>query len=157
MSNVGPVGIYKISRFFNKVRLSVISKLFDYLNRLVFGCWLPGSCKSGNGLVLGYWGLAVVIHKDAVIGDNVHIDQCVTIGGNGTEFGVPEISSNVYIGAGAKILGPIKIGSGCIVGANSVVTINVPDNCVVAGVPARIIKKDIAIDEFLYHLRVKND
>ena len=54
----------------------------------------------------------------------------------------PIIGDNVFIGAGAKILGPIKIGNGAVIGANAVVTKNVPDNCTVVGVPAKIIKKN---------------
>ena len=104
-------------------------------------------------MILGYGGLGVVIHSDAVIGDNVHIDQGVTIGGNGTVSGVPRIESNVYIGAGAKLLGPIKIGEGSVVGANAVVLRDIPPRSLVVGVPAKIIRSDIDIETFLYHRR----
>ena len=82
--------------------------------------------------------LCVVIGKDAVIGDNFTIYQGVTIGQNNDKF--PVIGDNVTVFAGAKIIGGIKIGNNVIVGANSVVTHDVPDNCVVAGIPAREIK-----------------
>ena len=64
----------------------------------------------------------------------------VTIGGRSGHFEVPIIGDNVFIATGAKVLGPIVIGDNVTIGANSVVIKNVPDNCKVAGVPAKIIK-----------------
>lgn len=151
----GPLIIYKLSKKIAYIKVPVIPHVLDYINRLIFSCWIPHTCTVGSNLVLGYQGLAIVIHKDAVIGNNVHIDQCVTIGGNGTEFGVPVVGSNIYIGSGAKILGPISIGNGSIVGANSVVIKDVPENTVVAGVPAKVIKENIKLDDVLYHLKNK--
>jgi serine O-acetyltransferase len=82
----------------------------------------------------------VVIHEDAVIGDDCMIMQQVTIGmiGDGE---VPTIGNNVYIGAGAKIIGKVSVGDGARIGANAVVTQDVPPNCTAVGVPARIIKQ----------------
>jgi serine O-acetyltransferase len=133
-----------------------IPKLIDYLIRFIFSCWLPHAVRSGENLILGYGGLGVVIHGNAVLGADVHIDQNVTIGGNGTECGVPIIENNVYTGAGAKILGPITIGDGSIVGANSVVIRDVPPRTVVAGIPAKIIRQNIDINVFLYYTRTNS-
>lgn len=155
MIKFGPVSLYKLSAFMQSHHLGILSKGVDMVNRLLFGCWVPGSCHIGENLVLGYWGMAIVIHSSCVLGDRVHIDQCVTIGGNGTSHGVPTIGSDVYIGAGAKILGPINIGSNCIIGANAVVVRDVPDGSLVAGVPAKIIKSGILLSDHLYHLRDK--
>ena len=90
----------------------------------------------------------IVVARPATIGNNVWIYQNVTIGarnnkeGDGkTKENYPEIGDNTIIYAGAVIVGPVKIGKNCIIGANSVVINDVPDNCVVAGIPARIIKK----------------
>jgi serine O-acetyltransferase len=82
----------------------------------------------------------VVIHEDAVIGDDCMIMQQVTIGmiGDGE---VPTIGNNVYIGAGAKIIGKISVGDGARIGANAVVTQDVPANFTAVGVPARIIAR----------------
>ena len=128
--------------------------MIDYFIRLIFSCWIPHNLIAGKNLILGYGGLGIVIHGDAIIGDDVHIDQNVTIGGNGTESGVPKIGNNVYIGSGAKILGPIIVGDSCVVGANSVVIKNVKNNTVVAGIPAKIIKENIDINTYLYHKRI---
>lgn len=76
------------------------------------------------------------------IGENCWINPGVALGYKDDKGGLPVIGNNVYIGAGAKILGPVIIGDNVVIGANAVVTRNVPPNCTVAGVPARIIKRD---------------
>ena len=76
------------------------------------------------------------------IGENCWINPGVAIGYKDDKGGMPVIGNNVYIGAGAKILGPITIGNNVVIGANAVVTKDVPSNCTVAGAPARIIKRD---------------
>lgn len=136
-----PLIVWRISHFFYVRGFLFFSKLCDYLGRFVFGCWVPGSASIGVGVILGYQGLGIVVHKNAVIGDNVHIDQGVTIGGNAKVVGVPVIEDEVYIGAGAKILGPIRIGTGARVGANAVVLCDVPAHATAIGIPARIVAK----------------
>ena len=136
------VNYYRFSRWLAQHNVPMLPRLIDYWIRLFFSCWLPHTVTAGERLVLGYGGLSIVIHTDAIIGDGVHIDQCVTIGGNGTEFGVPEIKDDVMIGAGAKILDPITIGRGAVVGANAVVINDVPEYSVVVGVPARVVKSN---------------
>jgi serine O-acetyltransferase len=79
----------------------------------------------------------IVIGEGCVIGKNVNISQGVTIGR--TLSGYPVIGNNVYIGAGAIIIGDITVGNNVAIGAGAVVTKSVPDNCCVAGVPAKII------------------
>jgi serine O-acetyltransferase len=153
MKIIGPLPIYALSCWFWRNNMAFVSKALDFINRLLYSCWLPGSCKVGDGFVVGYWGLSIVIRKDCVIGDRVHIDQSVTLGGNGTEVSVPSIGSDVYIGAGAKLLGPIFVGDNCVIAANAVVVQNVLSGQVVAGVPAKVIKKDITLNSFLHHLK----
>lgn len=84
--------------------------------------------------------MGVVIHSRAVIGKNCKIAQQVTIGGRSGIYEVPVIGDNVYLGAGCKVLGNVIIGNNVVVGANAVVIRSVPDNAVVAGVPAKIVK-----------------
>lgn len=110
--------------------------------------FIDPSTKIGKNCVLGYRGIAVVIHKRAIIGNNVTIGTCVIIGGNKKEQGVPVIEDNCYIATGAKILGNITIGTGSFIGANSVVTRSVPPKSLVSGIPGKVIKENINIDEY---------
>ena len=93
--------------------------------------------KLGKRLMLPHPN-GVVIHEDAVIGDDCMIMQQVTIGmiGDGE---VPTIGNRVYIGAGAKIIGKLTVGDGARIGANAVVTKDVPPGCTAIGIPARVI------------------
>lgn len=141
--------IYRIGNFFYKIRIPIIPSLINYFNRFVFNVWLPSSAKIGKNFILGYGGLGVVIHNNTIIGDNCHIDQNVTIGGTSKKVEVPVLGNNVYVGAGAKILGPIKIGNDVVIGANAVVVKDVPDNCLVVGVPAKIIKSGIKKKDYV--------
>lgn len=141
--------IYRLSHFFNIYRLGLLSKFLDYTNRMLFGCWIPGSCRIGKKIVIGYAGLGIVIHNRVKIGDNCHIDQNVTIGGTSKKYDVPIIGNNVYIGAGAKILGPITIGDNVVIGANSVVVKNIPEGSLVVGVPGKIIKHGIKKTDYV--------
>jgi len=89
-------------------------------------------------------GDGVVIGETTIIGDDVTIYQGVTLGGTGKDVGKrhPTIGNGVTIGAGAKVLGPIRIGNHCKVGAGAIVLQDVPDQCTVVGNPGRVVKKD---------------
>ena len=106
----------------------------------MFNYSVPGSCVIGKGTKFGYGGIAVVMHARTVIGKNCMIGQCVTIGGKSGWYEVPVIGDNVHIHAGARIIGPVRIGDNVEIGANCVVVKDVPSNCVVAGIPARILR-----------------
>lgn len=107
-----------------------------------FNCRVPFKARIGEGTRLGIGGIGTVIHPDSIIGRDCVIAQNVTLGGRVRGNGTPVIGNNVFIAPGAKCFGG-KIGSNVVVGANSVVLDEIPDNCVVAGVPARIISRDI--------------
>lgn len=118
------------------------------LPRLIaqFARWLTGveihpAAKIGKGFFIDH-GMGVVIGETAEIGDYVTLFQGVTLGGTGKEHGKrhPTIGNHVVIGAGAKILGAIRIGDHVKIGANSVVLKSVPPHSTVIGVPARVIK-----------------
>lgn len=105
-----------------------------------YGIQIPRTVKIGKGFYIGHFG-TIVVNGSAVIGDNVNISHGVTIGATnrGNRQGIPTIGNQVYIGPGAKIIGKITVGNNVAIGANAVVTKDVPDNAVVAGVPAKII------------------
>ncbi len=113
----------------------VVNKLFV---RVLFSCQIGLGAVIGRGVDLGYGGLGVVIHHRSVIGDNVGIGSCVTIGGRSGRHQVPIIGDGTLVGSGAKILGPVTIGRNCRIGANAVVLQDVPDNHLAVGVPAQI-------------------
>ena len=98
--------------------------------------------RFGNNLKLPH-PTGVVIHQDAVIGNNCMIMQQVTIGRTADE-GVPTIGNDVYIGAGAKILGKVSVGDGARIGAQAVVMSDVPAHCTAVGIPAKIIRRSPA-------------
>lgn len=134
---------YRLANWLWRHKVPLVPKVIYYLQYLLFNCSVPASCKLGGGTRFGYGGMAVIVHARAKVGNNCVIGSCVTIGGKSGWWEVPEIGNNVEIHSGSKILGPIKIGNNVIIGANSVVTKDVPDNCVVAGVPAKIIARNI--------------
>lgn len=121
------ISIWRVSNWFYKRNIKILAKILKFIIFLLYNSSIPYECHIGKGTKLGYSGIAVVIHKKAIIGENCMIAQCVTIGGQGGgKEGVPKIGNNVYIGAGAKVLGDIKIG----------------DNVIIAGIPAKIIRKN---------------
>jgi serine O-acetyltransferase len=144
-----PILLYRLSNLLKGKGFNVLSKVITFLIRFIYSCYLPGGTKIGDGFVLGYGGLSVVIHERVEIGSDCHIDQCVTIGGTSKKNKVPKLGNSVYVGAGAKILGPIIIGNDVVIGANSVVISDVPDNCLVVGVPAKIIKEGIKKKDYV--------
>lgn len=142
--------IYAVAYRLNKFGVPLLPKLINKLFiRLLFGCQLSMGIKIGKGVELGYGGLGIVIHGDAVLEDNVIIAPNVTIGGTSRKFGAPYIGENTFVGAGARLLGPIKIGKNCYIGANAVVLNDIPDNSLVVGVPAKVIKKDIDVSQYI--------
>jgi len=108
------------------------------LTEIVTGICLPAGARIGKGLYIGHFG-GIVIHPDAVLGERCSIAHGVTIGVlGGPRTGVPRLGDDVYVGAGAKILGAVTVGDGAVVGANAVVVDDVPPGATAVGVPARI-------------------
>lgn len=102
----------------------------------------PGA-KIGRRFFIDH-GTGVVIGETAEIGDDVTIYQGVTLGGTGKDVGKrhPTVGSGVLIGAGAKVLGPFRIGNNTNIAAGSVVLNEIPENCTAVGTPARVVKRD---------------
>ncbi len=135
--------LYRVGNWCYRKKLPIIPKLFDAFIRIIHNSAIYSSCSIGEGTVFGYGGIALIIHKDAVVGKNCVIGGNVTIGGKSGAAKLPVIEDNVYIATGAKILGEVVIGKNSVVGANAVVVKDVPPNSVVAGIPAKVIASNI--------------
>lgn len=140
---------YRVAHFLYKHHIPILPSFQKMLIYLLFSAYIPYEVEIGSGCKFGYGGLGIVLHPRVRIGDNVIIGQQVTIGGRSKIYDVPVIGNNVFIGTGAKILGDVVIGNNVVIGANAVVVESVPDNCVVAGVPAKIIKEHILIENYM--------
>lgn len=145
---LNPLPYYRLARWLYVHRVPLLPRIIQRLNVFVFHCYIPYTVEIGEGFGLGYWGLGVVIHPRTRIGCNVFVAQCVTIGGRGQREGVPRIENNVFIAAGAKVLGDIVVGEGSVIGANAVVVRSVPPRTIVGGVPARIIRNNVNVYDY---------
>lgn len=105
-----------------------------------FGIHIHFMADIGSGFYIGHYS-GMFLHPDCVIGKNCNISQGVTIGysNSRTRPGCPTLGDNVYLGPGAKLFGRIRVGNNVAIGANCVVTRDIPDNSVVVGVPGRVI------------------
>lgn len=139
---------YRLAHWLWKCKIPFLPRLIYILQYLFFNCAVPASCTIGKGTKFGYNGIATVIHARAVIGANCVIGTCVTIGERSKHYEVPVIGDNVYIGTGAKILGPVKVENNVVIGAGAVVLNDVPDNSVVVGMPAKVVKTGIDAKDF---------
>jgi serine O-acetyltransferase len=113
------------------------------LTELLTSIQISERAEIEKGLYIAHMG-CIVIGSHARIGKNFSIRQGVTVGGSGRgdKYGYPSIGDNVFVGAGAKIIGKINIGNHCAIGANAVVTKGLPDYSVAVGVPAKIISNN---------------
>ncbi len=124
--------------------LKFVALIIQRIIFLLFGSIIPCSTSIGEGTVLAHGSLGNVFHPDVKIGERVLIAHHVTIGGKSDKSGgVPVIGNDVYIGAGAQILGNIHIGNNSLIGANAVVLNSVPEGSLMVGVPAQIKKTGI--------------
>ncbi|HOP10825.1 MAG TPA: serine O-acetyltransferase [Oscillospiraceae bacterium] len=107
------------------------------------GIEIHPAAKIGKGLFIDH-GMGVVIGETAEIGDNCTLYQGVTLGGTGKHTGKrhPTLGDNVMVGAGAKVLGPFKVGNNSKIAAGAVVLEEIPENCTAVGVPARVVSRN---------------
>ena len=131
---------YRRANWFYRHHCRLISKLYEFRIYQAHNCFIPSCCELGEGTVFGYKGIGCVIGKKVSVGRNCMISQNVTIGGRGGHEDMPCIGDNCYIGAGAKVLGPIVIGDNAAIGAGAVMICDAPSNTVWAGVPAKCVK-----------------
>lgn len=136
--------IHRISHALWKFKIPLLPRLLSHIARFLTGIEIHPAARIGAGFFIDH-GMGVVIGETTEIGEDVLLYQGVTLGGTGKEKGKrhPTLGNHVVVGAGAKILGPIRIGDYVKIGANSVVLKSVPDYSIVVGVPGRIIKKKV--------------
>ncbi len=140
-SGLHAVLFHRAAHWFYNKKFYFIARTISQFSRLVTGIEIHPGAKIGKGLLIDH-GSGVVIGETAEIGDNCLIYQGVTLGGTGKEHGKrhPTLGNNVMVGAGARVLGPFKVGDNAKIAANAVVLEEVPPNATAVGVPARIVR-----------------
>ena len=142
---VKAIFFYKLANFFATAKFDLIARIISQLARFLTGIEIHPKAEIGKNLFIDH-GMGVVIGETSKIGDNVTIYHNVTLGGIAPSINSndqrnmkrhPTLEDNVVVGSGAQILGPIIVSKNSLIGSNSVVTKNVPEKSVMAGIPAR--------------------
>ena len=142
---VKAVLFHKIAHFFCVAKFDLIARMISQFSRFLTGIEIHPKAKIGKNLFIDH-GMGVVIGETSEIGDNVTIYHMVTLGGISPSINSddqrhvkrhPTLKDNVVVGSGAQVLGPIIVGENAKIGANAVVTKNVPDNAIMVGIPAK--------------------
>ncbi|BEV02032.1 serine O-acetyltransferase EpsC [Novosphingobium olei] len=134
------VGLHRVAHWLFEAELYFMARLINHFSRFLTGIDIHPGAKIGRHLFIDHG--FTVIGETAEIGDNVTIYQCVTLGGTNPANGVPgkrhpTLCDNVILGSGAQVLGPITVGARARVGANAVVTDDVPEGATMIGLKAR--------------------
>jgi serine O-acetyltransferase len=132
--------IYAKNNIFLKYSIYYLIRFFLHRLKYRLGISIPPETRIGSGFYIGHFG-GIVVNRHCIIGRNCNISHGVTLGivKRGKNRGSPILKDNIYLGAGAKIIGAVHIGNNVAIGANCVVTKDIPDNAVVVGIPGRII------------------
>lgn len=141
--------------------LGVPIAMIHYVNSILLGIQILKGAKVGGGIAIKHYS-CIVVSKDSIIGNNCTLHQGVTLGRvfGGEKAGCPTLGNNVICFPGSKIIGKITVGDNVIIGANAVVTNDVPSNCVVVGAPARIVSRDsksVINEEHFWYFGWKKD
>ena len=134
---------YRIAHFFYKHKMKFIARWISQTGRFFTGVEIHPGAKIGRGLLIDH-GSGVVIGETAEVGDNCTIYQGVTLGGTGKDTGKrhPTLGNGVLVGAGAKVLGPFKVGDRAKIAAGSIVLSEIPPDCTAVGSPARVVRRN---------------
>ena len=147
---VKAIFFHKIANFFSVAKFHLIARIISQFSRFLTGIEIHPKARIGKNFFIDH-GMGVVIGETSEIGDNVTIYHMVTLGGISPSINSdnqrqvkrhPTLKDNVVIGSGAQVLGPITVGENAKVGANAVVTKDVPANAVMVGIPAKNVNKD---------------
>ena len=130
--------LYRLMQWSHRHRLWPLAMLFNKLNAVGCNCIIGRGAEFSPGFVLIH-STGVVINGNVRGGSNVYVEHQVTIGAERRQS--PVLGDDVFIGAGAKIIGPVQIGNGARVGANAVVLHDVPCNATAVGIPARVVRR----------------
>ena len=142
---VKAVFFHQIAHFFSVAKFDLVARIISQFSRFLTGIEIHPKAKIGKNLFIDH-GMGVVIGETSEIGDNVTIYHMVTLGGISPSIDSdsqrnlkrhPTLKDNVVIGSGAQVLGPVIVGENAKVGANAVVTKDVPENAVMVGIPAK--------------------
>ena len=142
---VKAVLFHQIAHFFSVAKFDLITRIISQFSRFLTGIEIHPKAKIGKNLFIDH-GMGVVIGETSEIGDNVTIYHMVTLGGISPSIDSdnqrnikrhPTLKDNVVVGSGAQVLGPIVVGKNAKIGANAVVTKDVPENAVMVGIPAK--------------------
>jgi serine O-acetyltransferase len=140
---------HRVAHLLWRAGLYLPARMLAHLSRFLTGVEIHPAARLGRRLVIDH-GMGVVIGETAEIGDDCTLYHQVTLGGTSLAHGKrhPTVGNNVIIGAGAKVLGAIAVGDGARVGANAVVTQQVPAGVTVVGIPARPVDRARAKPQF---------
>lgn len=132
---------YRIAHWLHTHKMRFLARAVSQWSKMWTGIEIHPAAKIGRRLVIDH-GTGIVIGETTEIGDDCLLYQGVTLGGTGKDVGKrhPTLGNNVMVGAGAKVLGPFRVGNNARIAANSIVLREVPDNATVVGVPGRIVR-----------------
>ena len=142
---VKAVLLHRIANFFHIASFHLIARIISQISRFFTGIEIHPGAKIGKNLFIDH-GMGVVIGETSEIGNNVTIYHNVTLGGIAPSINSndqrnvkrhPTLQDNVVVGSGAQILGPVVVGKNSLIGANAVVTKDVPDKSIMIGIPAK--------------------
>jgi serine O-acetyltransferase len=142
---VKAVFFHRIANFFSVAKFDLIARIISQFSRFLTGIEIHPGAKIGKNLFIDH-GMGVVIGETSDIGDNVTIYHMATLGGIAPSINSndqrnvkrhPTIEDEVVIGSGAQVLGPVTVGRCAKIGANAVITKDVPENAVMVGIPAK--------------------